>query len=259
MRGGLLSGIRTRHRPDGRAVTPATKVRTKATRPPRRPRRPLIIAIDGPAGAGKSTVSRRVAGALGLNHIDTGAMYRALTWKALGKGIDPGQGKQLAALAKRTRIEYRDGKVAVDGRSVGREIRAPRVTRAVSQVSAHPEVRRELVRRQRELARRTSAVIEGRDIGTVVCPDADVKVFLTATPGERARRRHQDLVRAGAPVRLERLRRDLALRDRKDSTRQTSPLVPAKDAIVIDSTKLSAGEVVSEILDLARSAADARR
>jgi cytidylate kinase len=219
----------------------------------------VIIAIDGPAGAGKSTVARRVARALNLNHIDTGAMYRALTWKALRRGIDPGQEKQLTALAKRTSIEYRDGKIVVDGRSVGREIRAPRVTRAVSQVSAHPQVRRELVRRQRKLARRTSAVIEGRDIGTVVCPDADVKVFLTATPGERARRRHKDLVRAGAPVRLERLRRDLALRDRLDSTRPTSPLVPARDAVVIDSTKLSAGEVVSEILNLARRVADVTR
>jgi cytidylate kinase len=215
----------------------------------------LVVAIDGPAGAGKSTVARGVARALGVDHIDTGAMYRALTWRALRDGADPSDGPALARLARRMEIAYRTGsELVVDGRRVRREIRTPRVTRFVSQVAAHPEVRRELVRRQRQIARSRDAVIEGRDIGTVVCPDAPVKVFLTASAGERARRRHRELVRSGTPVTLRSLRRELVRRDTSDATRAASPLTPARDAVVIDSTGRTPRQIVAEIVALVRHA-----
>lgn len=226
---------------------------------PRRARRGVVVAIDGPAGSGKSTVAREVARALRVRRLDTGAMYRALTWQALREKVDPSDGTALAALARRTTIEVRDGGIVVNGRPAGRDIRGRRVSRLVSQVSAHPPVRRELVRRQRQIIGDGGVVAEGRDIGTVVCPEADLKVFLTASTAERARRRHRELARAGVRVDYRTLQRELRRRDALDSTRPASPLVPARDAHVIDSTGRTAREVVAEIVRLARVAQRGRR
>jgi CMP/dCMP kinase len=225
----------------------------KTRRPLARRKTPssLVIAIDGPAGSGKSTVAKGVARALGLRRLDTGAMYRALTKAALDEGIDPRDDRALAALAQKTSFEYRGERILVDGRPVGRAIRTPEVSGAVSTVSAHAAVRRELVRRQRELIGRGGAVVEGRDIGTVVCPDADLKVFLVASAGERARRRHKELTAKGIRVSFERLKKELLRRDRLDTRRPVSPLVPAKDAVIIDSTEKTPRQVVDEIAGLA--------
>lgn len=211
-----------------------------------------VIAIDGPDGSGKSTVARGVARALGLRRLDTGAMYRALTLEALRRGIDPADGRRLAALARRLRFDLGPSGLLVNGRRAGRAIRAPEVSAAVSEVSAHAPVRRELVRRQREMIRPGGVVAEGRDIGTVVSPDADLKVFLTASPAERARRRHEELGDAGVRVGYATLKRDLERRDALDSSRPVSPLKSASDAHLIDSTGLSQRQVVAEVVRLAR-------
>ena len=211
----------------------------------------MIVAIDGPAGSGKSTVAKGVARELGLRRLDTGAMYRALTKAALDQGIDPSDERGLAALARKMSFEYRGDKILVDGRPVGRAIRTPEVSRTVSAVSAHRAVRRELVRRQRDVIGDGGVVAEGRDIGTVVCPDADLKVFLVASVVERARRRYKELQEKGVRISFERLKRELMRRDRLDTRRPVSPLVPAKDAVVIDSTDKSPRRVVAEIVRLA--------
>jgi cytidylate kinase len=205
-----------------------------------------LLAIDGPAGSGKSTVARAVAVRLGLRYLDTGAMYRSVAFAALRDGIDPADGPSLARLAKGLKIEVAD-RVLVDGVDASVAIRGPAVTAAVSAVSAHPEVREELVRRQRAWAEEQGGgVVEGRDIGTVVFPDADVKAFLTASEEERARRRQKDEeapdVRAVAA--------DLARRDDLDSSRTVSPLRPADDAVVIDTTARTVDDVVSEVVGL---------
>lgn len=233
--------------------------RGHAQRAPSRRSRRTVIAIDGPAGSGKSTVARGVARTLGLRRLDTGAMYRALTWLALREAIDPSDGRRLAALARRTRFGYRGAQILVDGKPLGSAIRTPDVSRAVSAVSAHRSVRRELVERQREVIGSGGVVVEGRDIGTVVCPDADLKVFLTASVDERARRRHQELNSRGVPVSYDRLKRELQRRDKLDTTRPVSPLVPAADAVIIDSTARSPRAVVSEIVRLAQSKRGPRR
>ena len=190
-----------------------------------------VIAIDGPAGSGKSTVAQAVARKLGVAYLDTGAMYRSVTHVALARGV----GDALARLAHDLEIEVGD-RVVVDGVDVSEAIRAPAVNGAVSTVSAHPGVRRELVGRQRLWAgAHEGGVMEGRDIGTVVFPDARLKVFLTAGEGERARRRRDEA--------------DVEQRDRLDSTRPVSPLKAADDAVVIDTTELTVDEVVVRILE----------
>ena len=211
-----------------------------------------MIAIDGPAGSGKSTVARGVARALGLRRLDTGAMYRAVTLEALRAGVAPDDGPGLARVARRIRFSHRDSELSVDGRRVGASIRRPEVSRVVSVVAAHPALRRELVRKQRELIGRGGVVVEGRDIGTVVCPDADLKVFLTASPAERARRRHRELAGAGVRVAYRALKKDLDRRDQLDSNRQASPLKAAADAVRVDSTGKTPRRVVGEIVSLAR-------
>lgn len=220
--------------------------------------RPLLIAIDGPAGSGKSTIAKGVAKALGLRRLDTGAMYRALTLRALREGIEPDDARGLAALARTTRFSFRDSEVLLNGKPVGDAIRKPEVSRAVSQVAAHRGVRRELVRRQREIIGKGGVIVEGRDIGTVVCPDADLKVFLTASTVERARRRHRELTDAGLKVSLPKLRKEQARRDALDSTRPVSPLVPAADAVTIDSTGKTPRQTVADVVRLVRSRTDAR-
>jgi cytidylate kinase len=195
-----------------------------------------LIAIDGPAGAGKSTVSRALAAHLGLQRLDTGAMYRSVAWEALHRGIDPADPVAVAQIAAEAEIAV-GASVTINGTDVTHEIRTPAVSRAVSIVAANPEVRRALVARQRQwAAEHRGGVVEGRDIGSVVFPDATVKVYLTASADERARRRHDE-----SPD-------GVARRDRLDSTREASPLTQAPDAHVLDTTGRSVEDVVGEVL-----------
>jgi len=217
----------------------------------------LNIAVDGPAGAGKSTVARLVAKALGYVHIDTGSMYRAVTWKMLQEEIAPEQSDKIAELAGRMRIELLPGehgqRVLVDGRDVTDEIRSLAVNRLVGKVAQIPEVRRLLVQKQRQMAAAKGVVLDGRDIGTEVLPDAEVKIFLTASVKERAERRYHELARVGQTIPLEQLEKEIAERDRMDEQREISPLVQAPDAVLIDSTDKTIEQVVDEVLTLCRS------
>ncbi len=214
----------------------------------------MIVAIDGPAGAGKSTVARAVARRLGLAYLDTGAMYRALTWLALQHGIAPSDADALAGLARANPIEIEptdEGDVVrVAGRDVTAEIRLPEVAAEVSEVSAHPGVREEVVAAQRALLSRGSWVSDGRDVGSTVAPDADVKVFLTASLEERARRRRADLQRRGVELPEDTVREDVARRDHIDSTRAVSPLRVAEGAVVIDSSAMDADDVADLVVAL---------
>ena len=217
-----------------------------------RPDRPLIIAIDGPSGAGKGTVARNLAARLNYRHIDTGAMYRAVAWKALDEGLDLEDEDAVAALASRIQLEASDGRVSVDGQDVTGAIRTPRIDAAAAAVARRPKVRAVLIRQQRELGAGGSVVMEGRDIGTVVFPNADVKLYLDASPEERARRRALDPAhtagRGNAAV--QDVATALEARDRSDRTRATSPLAIADDAVVIDTTGLSVDAVVDKAISL---------
>ena len=214
----------------------------------------MIVAIDGPAGAGKSTVARAVARRLGLAYLDTGAMYRGLTWLALQRDVDPGDGASLAALARDVPMAIeptRDGdRVRVDGQDVTEAIRLPEVSGRVSEVSAHPGVREEMVAAQRALLSSGGWVSDGRDVGTVVWPGADLKVFLTASLEERARRRRAELAARGVEVDEPTVLEDVRRRDHLDTTRDTSPLRVAPGAIVIDSSEMTADDVVERVVRL---------
>ena len=212
----------------------------------------MIITIDGPAGAGKSTIARRVAKQLGFDFLDTGAMYRAVTWAALKRGVDVTDGDAVTALAAQIAYHTDGDRVFVDGRDVTEAIRSPEVSRAVSDVAAHPGVRRELVRWQREAAKGKSIVTEGRDQGTVVFPDAELKIFLTASPEERARRRVAQWREQGVEVDYEQVLEEQRRRDELDRTRPVGALQRAPDAVVIDTDGKSVEEVVEQIVDLAR-------
>jgi cytidylate kinase len=209
----------------------------------------MIVAIDGPAGAGKSTVARTLAGRLSFRYLDTGAMYRALTWLALAEGISLEDGAALGKLALREPVSFDEGRVLIHGEDVTEDIRLPRIDRVVSSVARHSEVREVMRERQRELGSHGDAVIEGRDIGTVVCPDADVKVYLVADAAERARRRVADRPEIGE----EALATDLRLRDERDAAQMKA----APDAQEIDTTELSIDEVVDRIEALVHARAGA--
>lgn len=206
----------------------------------------MIVAIDGPAGAGKSTVERRLTERLGFRYLDTGAMYRALTWLALERGADLDDADALADLARTHPIRFEDDqRVLIDDRDVTLEIREPRIDKIVSSVARHPKVREVMRARQRELGEQGNVVIEGRDIGTVVAPGADVKVYLTANEGERARRRIAERPGLAADA----LATDLRLRDENDAAQMR----PADDAEQIDTTALSIDDVLARIEELVRA------
>jgi len=212
----------------------------------------LIIAIDGPSGAGKGTVARRVAANLGYRHVDSGAMYRAVGWKALHDGIALDDEAAMAALATRSRIEIEPARVSVDGEDVTREIRTPAIDRAAASVARLASVRAVLVGLQRAMGESGAIVMEGRDIGTVVFPDADVKIYLDASPEERARRRANDPAHSGGPSAVADVATLLTERDKSDRTRATSPLYAATDALVIDTTGKDVEQVVAEVMDAIR-------
>jgi cytidylate kinase len=206
-----------------------------------------VVAIDGPAGSGKSTVARAVAARLGIDYLDTGAMYRAVAFTAMRRGIDPEDSAVVAWLTADIALEVTE-RVVVDGVDATIEVRSPEVTRAVSVVAANPDVRKELVRRQREWAAdHGGGVVEGRDIGTVVFPEAPVKVYMTASDEERAQRRSQELL----DMHYDEVAADIARRDYIDSTRQYGALAVAPDAVVVDTTKSTVDQVVELVLGLA--------
>lgn len=216
-----------------------------------------VVAIDGPAGAGKSTVARRAAEELGFTYVDTGALYRAVALACLEKGVSLDDATATAGIAAAARIEYDHGTLLLDGRDVTARIRESDVTAAVSRVAAHPSVRLALAGIQRAAAAAGDVVMEGRDIGSTVVPEAEVKIFLTASLEERARRRWEE-VDGVSKDHLHEIERAIQERDLRDSQRETSPLVKADDAVEVDTTGKSVTEVVAEIVALVREAADAR-
>ncbi len=215
---------------------------------------PTIIAIDGPSGAGKGTIARAVAKRLGFHHVDTGAMYRAVAWKALHEGIELTDEVAVTALAERAQFDVSDGRVSVDGHDIVRAIRTPEMDAAASVVARQPSVRRVLVERQRALAALGGMVMEGRDIGTVVFPQAPVKIYLDASPEERARRRATDPAHASGKgtAAIQEVATALAERDRRDTTRAASPLAVAEDAVVIDTTALSIEDAVERVMEVVK-------
>jgi CMP/dCMP kinase len=218
---------------------------------PSRPRG-LVIAIDGPSGAGKSTAGRALASRLGYVFLDTGSMYRTLALLALRRGVALDATEDLAALARAARIELAPGgdAVSLDGEDVTAAIRSREVSAAASKVSVHPAVRREMVARQREMGRRGGVVLDGRDIGTAVFPDADVKFYVDADPAQRARRRHEELAAAGIESELRAIEDDIRQRDQADSTRTDSPLTRAADAVHVDTTDLPPEKVVERMVEV---------
>lgn len=205
-----------------------------------------VVAIDGPSGSGKSTVARHLAERLGLDYLDTGAMYRGVAFACLRRSVDPDDVDPVGRVAEQVELSVVDGVVTVDGVDASIEIRGPEVTRAVSAVAANPAVRKEMVRRQREwIEKHGGGVVEGRDIGAVVWPDANPKVYLTARLAVRADRRHKEV----EDLEYDRVQADMAARDTIDSTREASPMQLAEGAIVIDTTDHSVDEVVALVLE----------
>ncbi len=222
----------------------------------------MIIAIDGPAGSGKSTVAKEVARRMGFHYLDTGAMYRAVAWLALEEGVALDDAATLGELARTQAIEFQHEPgnpiatgVTIAGRSCTTQIRTAEIDKAVTPVSATPAVREALVEQQRAIAASNNIVMEGRDIGTVVFPNAEVKIFLTASPEERARRRsNQNLSRGVGEVNTQAILADLIRRDEADSTREVAPLKPAEGAVELDTTALSIEQVCAQIQQIAEAA-----
>ncbi|KRQ86624.1 Cytidylate kinase [Caloramator mitchellensis] len=216
--------------------------------------RRISIAIDGPAGAGKSTIARIIADKLNIEYIDTGAMYRAVTLKFLRKGIDlDNDYDKISNILSYTDINFEKGKIYLDDEDVSEEIRLPEIGKYVSRVAAMPEVREKLVKLQREIALKKSVIMDGRDIGTNVLMNADVKIFLIASAEERARRRYTELHEKGIEVSFDEIYKEIENRDYIDSTRKINPLRKAEDAITIDSSNKTINEVVEDILLIIRN------
>jgi cytidylate kinase len=212
-----------------------------------------VVAIDGPAGAGKSTIAKRVAARLGFTYIDSGAMYRAVALWALRRSVDPGDMHRMEQLAIAAEIDLSPGRIRLNGEDVTDAIRTPEVSGGASKVAVIPGVRRALVAKQRAMGERSSVVMEGRDIGTVVFPGADVKIYLDADPRERVRRRLGDVRASGDEIPESALAAQMKERDQRDSTRADGPLAQAPDAVYLDSTSLTVEEVEEAILKIVRS------
>ncbi len=212
----------------------------------------LAIAVDGPAGSGKSTISRRLADRLDIAYIDTGAMYRAVALGLLERGIDPEDVEAVEGVLDEMAIDFVEGTIYLDGRDVSTAIREPRVHDTVSQVAVLPAVRQRLVALQQQMASQKSVILDGRDIGTVVLPDADVKFFLTATVAERARRRVEELLCAGHEANLDEMMAAIQERDERDANREVGPLKKAEDAHVIDTTHLDIDGVLEIMIRVIR-------
>ena len=215
--------------------------------------RRVVVAIDGPAGAGKSTIAKRIAGRLGFTYIDTGAMYRAVALWGQRQGVDMGDMHRMEQLAIAARIELTPGHIALNGEDITEAIRTAEVSNGASKVAVIPGVRRAMVAKQREIGERASVVMEGRDIGTVVFPKADVKIFLDADPGERLRRRFEETKAKGEAVSESQLADQMRERDQRDSTRADAPLSQAPDAVYLDSTAMSLDQVEEAILKIVRA------
>ena len=208
----------------------------------------LVIAVDGPAGAGKSTIAKIIADKLNINYIDTGAMYRAVTYKVLQNNIDTTDEQAIIEVAKASEIDFKDNNIYLDGKILKQEIRTPEVSNNVSNVAQIKEVRYLMVDVQREIGNRSSVILDGRDIGSYVFPNADYKFFLNASPEERGERRYKELVKKGYETTLEEVIKDVIRRDEIDSNREFAPLVKADDAIEIDTTGKSIEGVVEDVI-----------
>ena len=215
---------------------------------------PPVIAVDGPAASGKGTIAQAVARALGFHYLDSGSLYRLVALKALRDGIPLDDHSKLAEAATDLKATFSGERIELDGVDVTAALRSPEVSAAASRIAVFPEVRRALLARQREFRRPPGLVADGRDMGTVVFPDASVKVYVTATPEERARRRYKQLIEKGNPVTIDGLLRDIRERDARDSARPAAPLKTAADAIVLDTTGLSIDDSVAFVLERFRGA-----
>lgn len=218
----------------------------------------LIIAIDGPSGAGKGTIARTLASTLNYRHVDTGAMYRAVGWKAQHDGVPLDDEAAVAALAERSQIIVEGGKVSIDGHDVTQAIRTPEMDKAASSVARMPRVRGVLVARQRRLGEQGGVVMEGRDIGTVVFPNADLKIYLDASAEERARRRLNDPAHSGGQAGAAAVAASIQARDQSDTTRSASPLTLASDAVLIDTTGVPVPDVLARVMRLVQEKISAR-
>ncbi len=214
----------------------------------------MIIAIDGPAGSGKSTVAQLIASRLNFKYIETGSMYRAVAWKAQQAGIDPGDSERVAEVARTIAIEFQPGaerqKVMVDGEDLTPVLKTETIGRLAAIVAANKAVREIMVAQQQNMGQNGNAVMDGRDIGTVVFPDAEKKFFLVADQKERAQRRHEEIKAKHPEVTLERIYEQLQQRDYEDENREVSPLVPAKDSIRLDTTQMNIDDVVAQMIEM---------